>query len=366
MSKPTSLSAGASIGFVRDEWSIKSAVFYWHLLRTFGGGDLANGSREIDAKGISSAEADLTLMRAFAEFMRSQNLSPSEATVLMDATLGFIKSGGHSVALNYYVRAFWYDCGMPTIDIGHKLASSFMVTSISKEVLADVRAPFPAFLVNMPSGLLSIHDNLSNCPAAIHAVLIGRLPDTFGDMFWVFYAFTDTGISLWRYYKDLDIFITPGVKNRSPYGDLDFDLDDYDERASMLLGRFMISLMLYYTNYQEHVKPIGKGHACFNPHTNKRTSPEPVRRTFKVTGDIAHDFRHIVRDYAAGVSNKLTVQSYVGGYWRSQPHGPRNTLRRRQFIEPFWRGPEDAPIAQRKIIIPSKEEGDLPHKQGAT
>ena len=44
---------------------------------------------------------------------------------------------------------------------------------------------------------------------------------------------------------------------------------------------------------------------------------------------------------ASGIGQPLMIRTRVSGHWRNQPYGPSHSLRRRQWIEPFWRGPED-------------------------
>lgn len=41
----------------------------------------------------------------------------------------------------------------------------------------------------------------------------------------------------------------------------------------------------------------------------------------------------------------------VPGFWRWQPHGPKMSLRRRQFIEPHWRGPTFAEMVERGFVV---------------
>src|SRR5690606_22541465 len=54
--------------------------------------------------------------------------------------------------------AYWYDNGLPTIELGHKLAASLLMTKVPKDVLEDIKLPFPAFRINVPSGLLDFTD----------------------------------------------------------------------------------------------------------------------------------------------------------------------------------------------------------------
>lgn len=42
---------------------------------------------------------------------------------------------------------------------------------------------------------------------------------------------------------------------------------------------------------------------------------------------------------------ELMVRVQVRGHWRNQPHGPGRMYRRLQWIEPYWKGPEDGSLA---------------------
>lgn len=45
----------------------------------------------------------------------------------------------------------------------------------------------------------------------------------------------------------------------------------------------------------------------------------------------------------------------VRGHWRHQPHGPKRSLRRLQWIEGFQRGPKEAPLKPALHVLDSKE-----------
>jgi hypothetical protein len=59
---------------------------------------------------------------------------------------------------------------------------------------------------------------------------------------------------------------------------------------------------------------------------------------------VKHDFREHVRSFARGERDKLSVQSLISGHYKMQPYGPQRSLRKLIWLEPYWRGPEDAPI----------------------
>ena len=46
-------------------------------------------------------------------------------------------------------------------------------------------------------------------------------------------------------------------------------------------------------------------------------------------------------------TRKVTVRSLVSGHWRNQPCGEGKQDTKRIWIEPFWRGPEGAPITRK-------------------
>lgn len=51
-----------------------------------------------------------------------------------------------------------------------------------------------------------------------------------------------------------------------------------------------------------------------------------------------------------GGSVEWTKRWMVRGHWRLQPHGPKHSLRRAQWIDPFVKGPEDKPLDVRPTI----------------
>lgn len=55
-------------------------------------------------------------------------------------------------------------------------------------------------------------------------------------------------------------------------------------------------------------------------------------------------------------TGQLRVRTRVSGHWRNQPYGPRHSLRRRQWIVPFWRGPEDGPLGPTKHLLTVSKE----------
>jgi hypothetical protein len=74
----------------------------------------------------------------------------------------------------------------------------------------------------------------------------------------------------------------------------------------------------------------------------------PSHRLAVIGRPIACDVRPAVRSYLAGHGRGLTAfQSVVRGHFKRQVVGVGRSARRVIFVEPYWRGPEDAPILVR-------------------
>ncbi len=81
--------------------------------------------------------------------------------------------------------------------------------------------------------------------------------------------------------------------------------------------------------------------------SRKRDQDEPIYRVYLMGRPVKVDCRIAVRQYVEkGTKNKgpLTLQLLVRGHWRRQAIGPGRKERKWIRIEPYWKGPEDAPI----------------------
>jgi len=104
----------------------------------------------------------------------------------------------------------------------------------------------------------------------------------------------------------------------------------------------------------ERIRPKGSSHKRYEARQGRVSSAAPEQRVFIIGKPIELDCREMLRDFLEGRSRKstaLTTQFLVRGYWRQQPYGPKNSLRRRQWIQPFWRGPEEGviPVREHKL-----------------
>ncbi len=236
----------------------------------------------------------------------------------------------------------WAECGFPMVEPSHRLAASMMATSMPREHVDEfVRMPWRCFAIHCPAGLIDDE-------AAYVIAIKGRDHDhdrirslTFVGMHMHFGD--ESSIADWNVKFD------DGFK----IGDETIERTDsrYSEARSAfnkteLLGRLFVSVCAELSNLQIST---GAGGAA---RSKGRNQNEPRCSTYKLTRNVRADVRSAVREYANGRSSGTpSVQVMVRGHWKSQPHGPARSERKLIHVEPYWRGPEDAPIGIRSHTL---------------
>lgn len=315
-----------------------------------------------DFSDVATKLADQHFVNIFGK-ERSQDFAddrPEEVTAWML----------HATCCQWF--GLWGDLAFPRIQASHSFAAMLMATTISQKEIAHVEAPWPAFLVEVPEGLLPIRlrDNKVTYITRIH-VTSHFLPRTMPNQRWWSFWMTGNGVEVLRV-GPLDEMVIPRSKKvvertelkqitESPRIDpRDQPLDDdgsfedfwegYDrsqeERVAVLAGRLVVGACIAMTdraNYEERPVKIEPQVANFA----KRISKQPISRVFKIGQPVKIDFKPAVQSYIEGERGTLSVQSLVAGHHKRQPHGPNSADRKWIFVKPYWRGPEDAAIVVR-------------------
>lgn len=263
--------------------------------------------------------------------------------------LGSLDSGRWSATL---WAARWAGLGCPQVVVGHKLAASLMATATPAEVAEGLELPFPAFVIAVPEHLLQI-------PAP------GR-PDVLHEIGFVCVLSSDEGLALFLRNRGDDQFLL--LKTARNWGEaiegLDAEdelellpggtaVDDVHRRATALVVRLVIGVALEMIDPERVRRPKttdGKTKSI-----KKRGEEAPTLLTYTLVRDVVVDCREAVREHLSGRrSGKLSVQVLVRGHWKRHAFGPGRQQRRVIHVEPYWRGPEDAPIAVRSHQIREK------------
>lgn len=249
----------------------------------------------------------------------------------------------------------WAHGGFPTIQMGHRYVAALLSSVATGEAIQLARPPFPAFTIDLPDKLLEIDDPYHKGELlTLRSILVTKyshLRAAPGEKVWGYIGYTDESVSIYRYAQKSDELAPPvsDLEIEQTANPFDFEVSDRDRRVLMLMGRLIINTCLAMSDASQ-VKPIGQSHANWAKKQG-RSSPEPVVRVFQVGRPIQHDFREAVRGFITGQRHNLSVQVLVRGHYRTQHFGPKNAQTKIIWLEPFWRGPEDAPIPVRPHVV---------------
>jgi hypothetical protein len=243
---------------------------------------------------------------------------------LSDAQLSY------SALMPAYVVA-WAESGFPVIELSHKLAASFMCTSLAKEDAPSVVMPWRCFLLNVPQGVVV---------------------SSFGELRYLFVIHSHDGPFKVLHVHDfsLDFAVEPSLLDYLyRKGDLSFDGDAFHdgnlnkcdaEKAAILSGRLLIGCCIELDGLDKKlIQPSVSGHQGHDPWRVRRG--EPVATVYKLTRDVRVDCRAHVASYLnASSSTSPSVRILVRGHHKRQRCGDGGVDRKWIHIEPYWRGPD--------------------------
>lgn len=233
--------------------------------------------------------------------------------------------GHHIVISTWTFSDWWAQCGFPRVVLSHRHAAALMATRTSPEALDEVPVPWQAFAIDVPDGLVEFtntDENGTEVYQITHAfVMVYEEIATllFGDRT-----------------KVRACVLAQGVRNLGSF--------EHESPAAELICRLALGACLEMTTHRPAGSPAFERKAIKR---NRQGLPETW--TFQLTRDVKVDCRAAVKSFSRGESKSSpVVQSLVRGHWKHQAHGALRAERKWIFVEPYWRGPEDAPIAVRK------------------
>ncbi len=243
--------------------------------------------------------------------------------------------------------AKWCETGFPAVTLSEKLLFSLLATKVPASMIDRVQMPWPAFVVTLPPNTLFLADPVTGDPSPINFVLMSTLniheemgEDGVRMQRWGYNAVADNNISL--DHTGLKQLLWDESEGQIGTGIFStYDMTTPDFRTQVLLRRLMVNMCLSLSDRskwkQQTKSRLGK----------LRQTKDPIRREYVYVGDVTYDARSEVRDYYAGKRgmSALSVQSIVAGHWKQQVCGPARKCRKEIWIQPYWRGPEDALIA---------------------
>ncbi len=234
----------------------------------------------------------------------------------------------------------WARCGFQRVLVGHKLAASLMATYAGDDPDVMTCAPWDAYTIEMPPELIPL--TAGGQSGSLDVVSVWRHPFD-RKSFFVISS------------RNSDLLVSGRLAFPLPSFDLDranVVLSD-DQQSSVVRARECIARLIVGTELEmtdpSRVKSPGS--------STKRAradgaAPSGVHRLLR---EVKVDCRAAIAGYIAGTRrNSPSVQTLVRGHFKRVAHGAGRTERRWTHIEPYWRGPEDAPVAVRPHMMPDR------------
>jgi hypothetical protein len=239
----------------------------------------------------------------------------------------------------------WIDGGSQQLTTSHKFAAAAMCTPTYKDWAEDLEIPWKAFRVLVPDGILTFEDyKYTKIDVAIFDEIQGRRgflavtgENSKGPVRMVFISkdLTSTLFSEADFSEELNE-VANGEKK---------------SRVATLAKRLVVAALCSLQNALRF-SPAGK----VRPKVKKgdpRTGP-PKHRATVFGRPIQVDCRPAIRSFLGQGGGVPTVQTLVRGHYKRQVIGIAKSGRKVIWIEPYWRGPEDALILARPYKVGEK------------
>jgi hypothetical protein len=246
--------------------------------------------------------------------------------------------------------AVWARCGLPQISVGHKLAASFMATTMPSEAAASLRLPWRAFLVHVPAGLLVLPAVEGTRHTTDASIVRAHVLQYRSGRVEVLLVPTVPNAILLTQPRVLAEFGEP-TKIEAPAFPGKRVISTHEARVADMASRLVLGVCAEMSSpaaiaaVETQKRSVGTTIAL-------RANREPVTWTYVLRRDVRVDCRQAIADYVAGVRHASpSVQVLVRGHWKRQRFGATKALTKFIFVEPYWRGPEDAPVALRSHAI---------------
>lgn len=257
----------------------------------------------------------------------------------------------------YAFALLWLHGGCVTLTTGHKFAAALAASKMREpDLLLDAGIPARAFRVQIPEGVL-IHAEhqrgYSQANVALFSdgtalfLLEGHGPRHRISSVPTWLAPTEGQHALSLILDDSDIKETEWFLSDEAAAQQSVDELEAKKRMVQLAKRIVAGLLLTYA-HTTNWKNLGRSTSRSGP---KRDGPPPHRTIF-VGRPLDIDARSQVLRYIGGSrACPPSVQSLVCGHHKRQAFGVGRSGRKVIWIEPYWRGPEDAPILARPLRV---------------
>jgi hypothetical protein len=265
--------------------------------------------------------------------------------VLIDDSRKHIFQSIAAFAAKWAVHAF------QRIVTTHTYAAALMCSDADREALEDIEIQWKAFMVLVPNGLLAYRDEEHQTECEYNRILVA----TFDERAVLILVNQSGGFSGNRLIVQLGHNLADllEVKEVGLVGTISSDgmepvTKQRVQRVVMMAKRLVTGLLLslqHQDNFKSKNVPARTGKPG-------RDNAEPAHRVVMIGKPLNIDCRPAARDFIANGSPKRknappAVQSVVRGHHKRQVIGVGRKLRKVIWVQPYWKGPEGAPILTR-------------------
>jgi hypothetical protein len=240
----------------------------------------------------------------------------------------------------------WAQHATQSVAMPEKFAAALAATD-GRGVLDGCRMPWPAFEIQVPVGLIPVPGNRGDVTSILVA---GRSPEWLAlkagghldedGVIVSLFGGERVCTTMFRSLSDL-ARSSENVSDWAAPGSL-----SEMQRVWEIVTKIVAGVLLHIEQCRAESSSAYASRPMRMKNGRLRLSQHVVGSAMKLTVDA----RQIVRDFVLGVRRSApSVTTLVRGHWTNQPHGPGRTLRRLQWIQPYWRGEGPVLIRETKI-----------------
>lgn len=274
----------------------------------------------------------------------AERLIRSRDRVLQIGLGHFLTSPEKQLQLIWSAR--WVQLAFPTVEVGAKLAASLIGTSMRGVDPETCRPPWRAFAIRVPAGLLHLQRGSGELDQ-VHTIQVA----TDAGQRWA--IFVQAGfVSAWVRGLTTQDLLTDArweddEENADHSADYNAGIDEIDERNLLMARRLVRSLVIWLADPERRSAarqppPSPKARRARRARGEAERAFSPDR--YVVSAPVQIDCRPHLAAYSCGTARTLHVRSIVRGHFKPRL-GAR--LGRNVWVEPYERGPKDAPLAIR-------------------
>lgn len=260
----------------------------------------------------------------------------------------------------------WYHYGCQSLDVEEKYAASLCATKITRTELEHVKLPWLCFVIRVPKVLqnLTVQGEGLKLVVVNHAKYTSKIA-VVGEEATQEASFDQYQLHLLTNNRFRIVAVRQLSDWERPNSEVGYDVlqrmevehGELERRQFEILGRFVLGAIISMNDPKAHRQYIklspGKNPSLGSPRygTNNDVVLHKIGRPVKI------DVREVIQSYTGGHTDRVSnVRTLVAGHWKSQAHGPKNTLRRWQHVECYWRGKEGDPLIIRPHVLVKEKE----------